>query len=921
MVLRVIPPADLEPGTYTASVPVVSTVTGVVTRYILATFNYQPGPVLQVSPTIITVAGDAGGSSPAQQTVTIENAGPGTLSGLSSGPVEYGPGATGWLTASLNQTTAPALLRLQANITGLALGTYVARVPVSSSLPGITPDTVTISFGVSATSTPPTIDLSPGALSVSATAGGADPPVQNVAVTNSGGGALTDLGLGSITYGAGAGGWLTAGLAGTTAPTTLNLQAATGSLAAGTYTATVRVASSLSGVAPASTVVTFNVSGAAVPPSINLSPSNAAFTATAGSANPAPTTVDIANGGGGNLALLSLGTTSYGPGASGWLTATLGLTSAPSTVTLDPDITGLAAGTYTATVPVNSGVTGVTSKNVAVTLEILSTVTPPSIGVSPSGRPFTATAGGADPAPKTIAVSNTAGGTLTGLGFGSITYTGGATGWLTPTLDQTTAPATVTLQPHTGALAAGTYRAVVELTSPVASNSPKTFRVDLDVVGSSALAVSPSSATFTGTTGQPSPASKSLSVTDAGGGTITGLALGNIIYGGGQAGWLNAALSGTATPASLVLTATTGALPAGNYTADFSVNSSAGSKPVSVSFLVAGGSGTLAILSGDQQSGLVNTQLPAPLRARVYDAAGNPKQGVSVVWQVNNGGQLLNTTNVTDTQGEISTNWKVGPLAGTHTVDLSSAGLPTVTFEADVQLPGNPNAHPNEPAGFARFAEHNMSSLPTYPKSLGGLAGAWSTYPVGDPDLAVVTPDLTAPESPPNVFRSRFPKGLTAGHGPVFITGWDAAGNTAGQKSKIYFSLWIKILGPDFENQQAGTKMGFFGYALPPTSGAGTQSFLWLDNSSGHQGVFSQFKMQVRQELNPGFNPPYSNKNWDQNVDNRMLMTAGTWHHWELIMELNTPGQANGVLKWWIDGIQIMNYQNFTYLWSGATWK
>jgi hypothetical protein len=120
MVLRVIPPVDLQPGTYTASVPVVSTVTGVVTRYILATFNYQAGPVLEVSPTLVTVAGDAGGTSPAQQTVAIENVGVGTLSGLLAGPVEYGPGATGWLTATLSKTTAPADLRLQANIAGLA---------------------------------------------------------------------------------------------------------------------------------------------------------------------------------------------------------------------------------------------------------------------------------------------------------------------------------------------------------------------------------------------------------------------------------------------------------------------------------------------------------------------------------------------------------------------------------------------------------------------------------------------------------------------------------------------------------------------------------------------------------------------------------------------------------------------------------
>src|SRR4030095_13391832 len=188
------------------------------------------------------------------------------------------------------------------------------------------------------------------------------------------------------------------------------------------------------------------------------------------------------------------------------------------------------------------------------------------------------------------------------------------------------------------------------------------------------------------------------------------------------------------------------------------------------------------------------------------------------------------------------------PLAGTHTVELSSAGLPTVTFEADVQLPPNPNAHPNEPAGFVRFAEHNMSSLPTYPRSLGGLAGSWDTYPSGAPDLVVITPDLTAPESPPNVFRTRFPSNLSAGSGPVNMGGWDAGGSGV-TKSKLYLSMWVKLLGPNFEIQQAGTKMGFFGSTVPTNVGAATQEFLWLSNPAGVQGVYSQFRMEVRQAV------------------------------------------------------------------------
>jgi hypothetical protein len=77
--------------------------------------------------------------------------------------------------------------------------------------------------------------------------------------------------------------------------------------------------------------------------------------------------------------------------------------------------------------------------------------------------------------------------------------------------------------------------------------------------------------------------------------------------------------------------------------------------------------------------------------------------------------------------------------------------------------------------------------------------------------------------------------------------------------------------------------------------------------------------MQMRQELNAGFNPPFSNRNLSQNVDGRPLMTVGTWHHWEFVMQLNTLGQNNGIYKMWIDGIKVMDYQDVTYIWSGAT--
>jgi hypothetical protein len=917
LVLTATPPADLAPGSYVANVPISSSVTGVHTQYVVATLTVTPTPVLGVSPTAVTLSATQGGANPSAQFVDVDNLGAGTLSGLNLGTVIYGGGASGWISASLSGTTAPATITLQVTSSSLATGTYTAQIPVRSSLPGVVPDTILVSLGVSALSSPPTIAISPAVIPVSAVAGGANPSPQVASVSNSGGGTLAGLSVGTITYGVGANGWLNASINQATAPAQVTVQPTTGTLPAGTYSATVRVQSTQAGVAPATFAVAFTVSATTQPPVIGVAPATPSFTATSGGANPAAVAVSVTNGGGGTLNLLSLGATTYGAGASGWLSASLSNTTAPATITLTAATGALTPGTYTATVPVQSAVSGVSTKNLAVTFVVLSPTASPSIAFAPGDANFTAQTGGGNPAARVVQVTNSGGGSLTGLAVGTISYTsGGASGWLSATLNTTTAPATITVQPTTGALAAGTYRALVPVSSPVAGNSPRNIGVRLDVTGAPAMTLTPGSVTFTGTTGQPSPTPATVVVGNSGGGSLAGLTAGPVSYGAGQpTGWLAATLSGTTTPSTLILTPTTGALAAGNYTATVPVattTSGVASQTATVSFQVGAPSGGLVILTGNNQSGLVNSVLPIGLKARVYDAAGNPKPGTSVLWQVNNGGALQGTVSTSNSLGEVTANWQVGPLAGIHTVTVSAAGLPTITFFADVLLPPNPSAHPNEPAGYAAFAEHNFSSLPSSPKSLGGLMGAWYNDPTYAPaNLVVVTPDLTAPASPPNVLQTRYPTGLVGGRAPVYMYGWDAAGNINGQKSKLYFSLWIKLQGPDFEAAPAITKLGFIGYADAPSVGI-NQGFFALQNLSSQPAVASSFITQFLEQA------PVS-RTLGPNVNTSKLMTSGVWHQWEAVYEMNTVGVADGTFKMWIDGIKITDLSNVEWRVAGRT--
>jgi uncharacterized membrane protein len=582
--------ATLAAGTYDATLEVTSAAAGNSPQTVDITFTVAAAPVppaIGLSQSNVLFSATTGAGNPSNQTVNVTNTGGGTLDGLAT-TVTYASGQpTGWLNASLSGTTAPATITLQAATGALAAGTYNATVNVTSSAASNSPQTVNVTFTVSAAPVPPAIGLSRADILFNATAGGANPASESLNVTNTGGGTLNGLGT-SITYASGQPtGWLNASLSSTTAPSTITLQATTGSLAAGTYNATVNVTSSVASNSPQTVNVTFTV--APPPAAIGLAPTSVTFNATAGSGDPAAASVAVTNTGGQPLTGLSISLSYTSGQPNGWLTADLDQTTAPATITLQPMTGSLAAGMYNATVSVASNVASNTPQTVSVTFTVAPAPLPPTIGLSATTVTFTATAGSGDPANQSVNVTNTGGGSVDGLTT-TITYTSGQpSGWLSTSLSGTTAPATLTFQATTGSLAPGNYSATVSVASNTASNSPQTVNVSFTLTTPPAIGVSPSSVTFNAMAGGGNPASQNVSVTNAGGGTLSGLAV-SVTYVTGPSGWLTASLSGTTAPATLSLQATTGALAPGTYTANVAVTSNvAANSPqtVTVTFTVA----------------------------------------------------------------------------------------------------------------------------------------------------------------------------------------------------------------------------------------------------------------------------------------------------------------------------------------------
>jgi hypothetical protein len=108
--------------------------------------------------------------------------------------------------------------------------------------------------------------------------------------------------------------------------------------------------------------------------------------------------------------------------------------------------------------------------------------TTPSILPTVTTVTFAGVQGGASPGSQTVDIRDGVTGTLAGLKVEGVTYTG-TSGWLTASLDKTTAPATLTLSATTGPLASGSYAASVGISATGASNSPLHIAVNLLVLG------------------------------------------------------------------------------------------------------------------------------------------------------------------------------------------------------------------------------------------------------------------------------------------------------------------------------------------------------------------------------------------------------------------------------------------------------
>lgn len=177
------------------------------------------------------------------------------------------------------------------------------------------------------------------------------------------------------------------------------------------------------------------------------------------------------------------------------------------------------------------------------------------------------------PAAKTIAVTNSGGGTLA-VPTLSVDYGSGVSGWLDHSLAASGAGYTITLRPNTTALSATTHTATVQVASAGAAGSPKAVTLSWPITANPnpVIAVDPLALSFTGQIGLADPATQTITVGNVGGGTLDPITVAT------NASWLSASVSG----ATVTVGASVGALAAGSYSGTVTITSAnAANSPLS----------------------------------------------------------------------------------------------------------------------------------------------------------------------------------------------------------------------------------------------------------------------------------------------------------------------------------------------------
>ncbi|HEX7937708.1 MAG TPA: hypothetical protein VF483_01880, partial [Gemmatimonadaceae bacterium] len=152
--------------------------------------------------------------------------------------------------------------------------------------------------------------------------------------------------------------------------------------------------------------------------------------------------------------------------------------------------------------------------------------------------------------------------------------------------------------------------------------------------------------------------------------------------------------------------------------------------------------------------------------------------------------------------------------------------------------------------------------------------------------------DSTSPATPGSVWQVRYPAGFGAGSAPATLT------YSLGGATKVFVGTWWKANANWQGHPSNVNKIQF----LFPSSGYGDMYLAAYGPPGGPYELRSvvQFPTFERKDaLRPNRDPG--------------LITMGQWHRLEWLVQYSSPNAADGIVRWWLDGVLVGDYDNIRF--------
>lgn len=304
------------------------------------------GPPLAVVPAALTFSLNQGEATAATQSVVISNSGSTAESFTASATTGSGGD---WLSVSPGSGSVAAFatssLSISVDPSKLSTGTYLGTVSISAGTQQFEiPVTATVSGGQAQ------LQISQSGLFFETVANGGQPPSQSVTVLNGGSGSL-NFSVSTSTTSGGAN-WLSAspssGAVTSSQSASVAVKINTAGLGAGDYYGQVQFSSSGATNSPQTVAVVLHIASAATHLGASVDPTGLVFIGSAGGADPTAQTISVTNPA---TSTLTFAAAPFFNQGTNWFTVkptsgTVNASNSPVQITVQPTISGLAAGVY-----------------------------------------------------------------------------------------------------------------------------------------------------------------------------------------------------------------------------------------------------------------------------------------------------------------------------------------------------------------------------------------------------------------------------------------------------------------------------------------------------------------------------------------------------------------------------------------------